>query len=172
MRLLLALVLLGLTTTLATTPQPAVASPSGPGVEEALAVLHRWDARRAAAWARTDPAALRRLYVTGSTAAEADVRLLGRWTARGLVVRRLRTQVFSVSVLHSSGRLLRIRLLDRVAGGEAYDGHHAMRLPVSRPVFRIVELRRANGAWRVAAVRRVSASGPAPPPAPHGRRRR
>ena len=33
---------------------------------DALAVLRAWDERRAAAWARGDPAALSELYVAGS----------------------------------------------------------------------------------------------------------
>ncbi len=138
----------------------------------ALAVLHRWDARREAAWARADPAALRRLYVPGSTAAEADVRLLRRWSARGLLVRRLRTQVFSAAVRSRSPASLRLRLLDRVAGGEVSDGRRVVRLPAGPPVLRVVELRRDGGRWRVAAVRRVNGGDRAPRPGPSARRDR
>ena len=70
---------------------------------DALEVLHEWDVRRARAWARADLDALRALYVRGSGAGRADVRLLRAYRARGLVVRRLVTQVFAVRVLRSDG---------------------------------------------------------------------
>lgn len=167
MRLLLAVLLVG-----AVTAPASAGATSDRDIRRALAVLHMWDARRATAWARADPAALRRLYVPGSTAAEADVRLLDRWTARGFVVRRLRTQVFSASVLRSSATNLRLRLLDRVAGGEVYVGAGKARLPASPPAVRVVELRRGDGRWRMASVRTLSGSGPSPPRAPSAHRGR
>ena len=168
MRVLVAVVLL----VLVASPAPATASSGRRTAEQALGVLHRWDAQRAAAWAQADAVALRRLYVPGSTAAEADTQLLGRWTARGFVVRRLRTQVFSLSVLRWTPNLLRMRLLDRVAGGSAYDGDAVVPLPAGPPEVRIVELCRGGGKWRVASVRTLSGSGPGPPRAPHARRGR
>ena len=71
---------------------------------DALEVLHAWDTRRARAWAEADADALRALYVRGSAAGRADVRLLRAYAARGLVVRRLVTQVFAVRVLRSDAR--------------------------------------------------------------------
>ena len=118
----------------------------------ALEVLHEWDVRRARAWARTDPDALRGLYVRGSGAGRADVRLMRAYRARGLVVRRLVTQVFSVRVLPSDGTALRVRVFDRVAGGEVLE-HGAMGpLRSSRPVTRIIAFRRDAGTWRVIGI--------------------
>ena len=126
---------------------------------EALDVLHEWDVRRARAWARTDLDALGALYVRGSGAGEADVRLLRAYRAHGLVVRRLVTQVFAVRVLRSDGTALRVRVFDRVAGGEVLDQGGVKPLRSSPPATRTITFRRDAGTWRVAE---VSDSGRAP----------
>jgi hypothetical protein len=126
---------------------------------EALEVLHEWDVRRARAWARADPDALRALYVRGSGAGRADVRMLRAYRARGLVVRRLVTQVFSFRVLHCDRTALRVRVFDRVAGGEVLDHGDAEPLRSSPPATRTITFRRGAGEWRVAE---VSDSGRAP----------
>ena len=133
-------------------------------LRHALAVLHRWDDRRAQAWAESDVSALRSLYVSHSTAARSDVRLLRSYTARGLVVRRIVTQVFGVRVLRSSPDRLVIRVLDRVAGGQVDEGGRVLALPSSRPAVRRIVLDRVRGTWRVAAVTGWET-------APHGVRR-
>jgi hypothetical protein len=125
---------------------------------DALEVLHGWDARRARAWAESDPDALRALYVRGSGAAGADLRLLRAYRARGLVVRRLVTQVFAVRVLRSDGSTLRLRVFDRVAGGDVLEHGHVVPLRSSRPVTRTITFRLDNGSWQVGAVT-GSASG-------------
>ena len=137
----------------AATPSPATVSASGRGdVRSALSVLHEWDGRRAVAWARSDESELRALYVPGSAAARADVRLLRSWTARGLVVRRLETQVFGVRVLRHSPRTVVIRVLDRVAGGVVEEHGEERPLPSTRPVVRRIELVLDGDDWRVASV--------------------
>ena len=90
--------------------------------------------------------ALRRLYVAGSAAGRADVRLLRRYLARGLVVRQLRMQVFAFHVIRRDAGILRVRVTDRVAGGVAVAGRHRLRLPVDRPTTRTIVLRRVAGA--------------------------
>jgi hypothetical protein len=121
-------------------------------VADALDVLHIWDSRRARAWAEMDSGALRSLYVHGSEAGRADVRLLRDYAARGLVVRRLVTQVFAVGVLHRNSTTVRLRVFDRVAGGEVVHDGHTVALRSSRPVTRTVTLRRVAGSWHVAGV--------------------
>jgi hypothetical protein len=121
----------------------------------AAAALHDWDQRRQHAWAADDAGALRRLYLPTSGARRADVRLLRAYDARGLVVRRIVTQVFALTVLRSDEGRLTIRVLDRVAGGEVYDGTRARPLGVTRPVVRRVVLVHRSGGWRVAAVTAV-----------------
>ena len=108
-------------------------------------MLHEWDVRRARAWARTDPDALRALYVRGSGAGRADVRLLRAYRARGLVVRRLVTQVFAVRVLRSDGSALQVRVFDRVAGGEVLDHGEVKPLRSSPPATRTITFRRDAG---------------------------
>jgi hypothetical protein len=134
-------------------PAPTAAPASAQARSPALDVLHGWDDARSHAWATGDAAALRRLYVAGSAAGRADVRLLRRYLARGLVVRQLRMQVFAVRVLRRDDGFLSLRVTDRVAGGVAVTGRQRLRLPVDRPTARTVVLRRVAGEWRVASVR-------------------
>ena len=134
-------------------PPPTAVPASAPARSPVLDVLHGWDGARSRAWATGDVAALRRLYVAGSAAGRADIRLLRRYLARGLVVRRLRMQVFSVQVMQRADGILRFRVTDRVAGGVAVAGRQRLRLPVDRPTARTVVLRRVAGEWRVASVR-------------------
>lgn len=138
---------------------PAAAASSRSDLVAALEVLRGWDARRAQAWSHTDRAALRALYLPGSTVGRADVRLLGAYQARGIVVRRLVTQVFAVKVLHRDPTTVRVRVFDRVAGGELLRDGLVAPLRSSRPVTRTVELRREGAGWQVAAV-----SGSVPDP--------
>ena len=132
-------------------PAPAGAAPRADLVR-ALEVLHAWDARRAQAWADSDAAALGSLYVRGSGAGRADVRLLRAYEAHGFVVRRLVTQVFAVRVLHQDSIGLRLRVLDRVAGGEVRRDGHSQPLSSTPPVARILELRRVSGRWLAESV--------------------
>ena len=130
-----------------------------PDLQRSLDVLHGWDARREAAWAASDADRLRRLYTPGSSAGRADVRLLRAYAARGLVVRRLETQVFAVRALRTTPRRVTLRVFDRVAGGEVDSGGTTRPLPSTRPAVRDVTFRRLDGAWRVAE---VSARGRGP----------
>lgn len=137
--------------------RPASAEVAGGQLRRAVAVLHAWDERREAAWRATDPEALRALYVPGSRAGAADLRLLRAYVARGLVVRRIETQVFAVEVLRAEGRILRLRVLDRVAGGDLVDGGRSRSLGTTPPAMRTIALERTPGAgWRV---REVSETG-------------
>jgi hypothetical protein len=114
----------------------------------ASSVLHSWDDRREAAWATADPAALRALYAPGSTAARSDVRLLRDYTRRGLVVRRIETQVFALHVLHADAGHLRLRVVDRVAGGVV----SGRPLGTTRPATRVIAFRRTGAGWQVVSV--------------------
>ncbi len=118
---------------------------------DALGVLRAWDARRAMAWRVQDRAALRTLYVPGSSALVADLALLRAYADRGIVVRRLETQVFAAKVLHRSPSLLRLRVHDRTSARvRGRVGSATVR--VSDPVQRVLELRRVGAAWRMASV--------------------
>jgi hypothetical protein len=136
------------------TARPAAVAPApSDDLAQALGVLRAWDDRRATAWRERDPAALRALYVQGSSALTADLRLLRAYTGRGLVVRRLETQVFGARVLQRSPGVLRLRVHDRTsatvrgtAGSDTVRG--------SDPVQRDLELRRVGGDWRMARIGR------------------
>jgi hypothetical protein len=133
-------------------PAGAAAEPAG-RLGSALDVLHAWDAARAAAYARGDPAALRGLYLPGSTAADADVRMLRRYAERGVRVGWMATQVFRARVLTRSAVTVRLRVVDRVVGAVAAPAR-CLRLPARPPARRVVELRWDGARWRVAAVSR------------------
>lgn len=139
-----------------TTGQP-VAAPAR-AESEALELLRDWDSRRAEAWAAGDVVALRSLYVPGSASAEADVEMLRRYVARGLVVEGLSTQVLALSLLRDPfPGTVRVEVTDRVTGGRAVtrDGA-AQALPVDEASTRVVTLRQVDGAWLVADVRDVA----------------
>jgi len=143
-----------------TVTAPTGLAPRSPAEERgAVGALHAWDAERAAAWARGDAAALSRLYVPGSAAGAADVALLHRYAARGLVVRGLRMQVLRARVLVMRPRRLVLEVTDRLAGAVATDLHGvsvARPLPADRPTDHRLALRRLGGRWLMAT---VSASG-------------
>ncbi len=129
-----------------------------PALDRALAVLRRWDVRRAAAWAEDDGRGLRALYAEPAPA-RTDLRLLRAYRARGLVVRRLHVQVFAVRVLRTRPTRLRLWVHDRVAGGEVVSAGRTRPLRSSAPDTRVVDFRFQAGAWRLAGSR---PAGPQP----------
>jgi len=130
------------------TSRPVVAG-DGP----ALRVLHAWDERRAEAYARGSPGRLRDLYVAGSAAGAADVRLLGDYRSRGLRVTGMRTQVLAVAVLEQRPDRWRMRVTDRLEGAVAVGAGDRQVLPRDTTSTRVLTLMRGgDGRWRVAAV--------------------
>jgi hypothetical protein len=133
-----------------------------PHEQYAVEVLHDWDARRAAAWATGDEAALSRLYTATSTAAIADVAMLRRYSARGLVVRGLRMQVLRARVLVARPRRLELEVTDRLAAATAAragDEGVRRRLPTDGPATRLLVLRREHGTWLMQTVSARGRSG-------------
>jgi hypothetical protein len=121
--------------------------------EPAVRVLHAWDERRAAAYARGAPERLADLYVAGSAAGAADVRLLRAYRARGVQVTGMRTQVLAADVLVRRPDRLRIRVTDRLAGAVAVGGGRRVALPRDAASTRVLTLMRGgDGRWRVSAV--------------------
>ena len=121
----------------------------------ALAVLHAWDRRRGDAWAAGDAAALARLYTERSAAGAADVALLRRYAARGLVVRDLRMQLLRARVLVVRPRLLQLEVTDRLAGGRAArrsEPGTARTLPADAASTTVLTLRRIGDRWLMARV--------------------
>ena len=127
--------------------------------DRALSVMHRWDDRRAAAYASGDVSRLRDLYVRGSVAGARDVRILREYAARGLVVEHLVMQVLRARVEVASRSRLRLHLVDRVAGGTARSWRSEVALPGGRPRSRTVTLVRVGGRWLVRSVRAGPAHG-------------
>lgn len=116
-----------------------------------VAVLHGWDEQRADAWAAADVPALRALYAPGSVAGRRDVAMLRSWSARGLRVDGLRTQLLDVDVRRRTPDRLVLAVTDRLASGVAEPA--GLALPRDRPSRHVVVLRVVEGEWRVSAVR-------------------
>jgi len=141
-------------------PRPAgpVATPTSAGGAGAVAVLHDWDALRAAAWAAGDARALAALYTARSSAGTTDVALLRRYLARGLVVRGMRMQLLGVRVLVARPRRLEVEVTDRLASAVAVragDAAVARRLPDDAATTHRLTLRRIADRWLVDAVSAV-----------------
>ena len=118
----------------------------------ALGLLHRWDAARAAAWAQGDVVGLRGLYLTDAQAGRSDITMLRQYLARGLVVRDLRMQVLRARLRRLDADVVRLQVTERLAGGVAATADGTRALPHDTTTTRVVELRRSDRRWRVAAV--------------------
>jgi hypothetical protein len=152
-RVPLAGLVLGLGALLAAGPGSAGPSQAS-GVTGDLAVLHAWDQARSRAYGRGDPAALRRLYLPRSEAGRADLAQLRWYAGRGLRVAHLTTQVLAAATLVRRPGRLRLRIVDRVAAGEALGRGRCWPMARDRARRRTVELRRVRGRWLVAGVTR------------------
>ncbi|CAA9349004.1 MAG: hypothetical protein AVDCRST_MAG34-1630 [uncultured Nocardioidaceae bacterium] len=144
----------GCASSLPVMPSPGDSAAVGPGqsvapaertrrarVVAASELLHRWDARRSAAYAQGDVAALRRLYTPTSSAGESDVAMLQRYVGRGLVVRRMQTQVLDLRLDRWTPHCLVLVVRDRLMGAVARAAH-------GRPVRRALPADRADR-WRL-----------------------
>ena len=130
-------------------PDPSPASRPVPGGP--VAVLRDWDRRRAEAWAAGNVRALRSLYTRRSTAGRHDAVRLSRWLDRGVRVGRLETQVLRSQVIGWRRDRLVLSVTDRIARAVATGG---VRLPDDAPSTWRITMRRTEGEWRVASVRR------------------
>lgn len=140
----------------------------------ALLFLHDWDARRADAYATGSSEALRDLYVVGSAAGAADLRLLERYRSRGVRVTDLRMQVLDLAVTERLPDRWTLRVTDRLAGAVAV--HATQRTPLPRDTSSthlVTLLRGGDGRWRVSAVASpttpMPTAGLTPGPPPGGR---
>jgi hypothetical protein len=116
-------------------------------------ILAAWDERRSEAWAEGSTEALRRLYAAGSRTGAADVRLLRRYLARGLVVEGMATQVLALGVVERGPERWVLVVTDRVVGARAVGGASPVALPADRASTRRIVLVRAGEEWVVAEAR-------------------
>lgn len=136
--------------------RPVEATPAG--AVAPFAVLRQWDRARADAYATADPEALGELYVTGSAAGAADVRLLRDYRRRGLRVEHMRMQVLASEVELRTTDRVRLRVTDRLVGAVVVGSGVRRPLPRDRASTRVVELSRgAQDRWRVVSVSGSSA---------------
>lgn len=147
-----------------TSPEPtSVPTPSAPvegsvraARERAVRVLSEWDARRSAALAVGDAAALRRLYVRDSPLARADVRMLRRYQQRGVRLTSVSQQVVSVQVRVSSARAVEVGVVERLAVAHVRtQGPGAELRPLATTRYARRELRfvRSADGWRLSSAR-------------------
>ena len=132
--------------------QPVTRPEAASATVRAVAVLHAWDRRRAAAWADDDTMALQAIYMPGSSAGRHDVTMLEAYGRRGFRVTRMQRQVMAVRVRAATSTALTLVVTDRLA--EARVTRHGVTtvLPRSRPATRRIALRRVASGWRVAEV--------------------
>jgi hypothetical protein len=124
--------------------------------ERAVRVLREWDARRSAALAAGDTAALRRLYVDASPLARQDVRVLRRYQERGVRLTSVSQQVASVRVRVSGRRVVEVGVVERlaVAGVRPVgSGAEPRTLATTRYVRRELRFVRSAGGWRLSSAR-------------------
>ena len=141
-------------------PAPAVPVPRvAPSVTvteavASLSVLRDWDRARSAAWARGDVAALRRIYLPGSSVGAHDVGMLRRWVERGLQVRRMAMQVHSVVLRVRTERRIVLDVTDRLADAVAVPagGGRLQTLPQDSLTTRRLAFRLSGNRWVLAAV--------------------
>lgn len=128
----------------------------------ALAVLRDWDRARSRAWARGDPAALRRLYVAGSSAGARDVAMLRAWLRRGLRVERLEMQVLAVELRRRTDRRIVLVVTDRLADGAAIRAGpgEPPALPRDGPTTRRLVLVHAGARWLLASAQPAEPRSP------------
>ncbi len=131
----------------------AAATPRRDPSSLALGVLHEWDARRAAAYARGSETRLADLYLAGSAAGAADVRLLRSYRLRGFRVEGMRTQVLALTVLRRGPDRWTLRVTDRLARAVAVRAGRRLVLPRDTSSTRVLTMRQAaDGRWRMASV--------------------
>jgi len=126
----------------------------------AVDVLRTWDLRRSRAWADGDVRSLRRLYTPRSRTGRHDRAALAAYVGRGLRVTGVRMQLLAAEVEHAGDDVLVLVVTDRMTRAVARGRGEPVVLPRDQPSTWRVSLRRSEGEWRVAEVRR------APPLAP------
>ncbi|MDQ1103816.1 hypothetical protein QE405_001100 [Nocardioides zeae] len=135
----------------------------------ARTVVEGWDARRAAAYAAGDVAALGRLYPAGSALGEEDVGVLAAYVARGLTVHGLRFAVLDLTVEVAEPDRVVVVVTDRMTRAEVRrgDGTPVALLPARGEAQRRLVLERRDGAWSLVSSGPrgpgVTPSEPAPP---------
>lgn len=146
--------------------------PAGPETAARLAaqtVVEGWDARRAAAYAAGDVAALGLLYPAGSALGEEDVGVLAAYVERGLTVHGLRFAVLDLTVEVAEPDRVVVVVTDRMERAEVRrgDGTPVALLPARGEAQRRLVLERRDGAWSLVSSGPggpgVTPSEPAPP---------
>lgn len=119
-----------------------------------LEVLHKWDQERQDAYVAADASKLTDLYADGSSAAKADVAVLEAYRERGLRVRQIQQQFFSAKVLGADPTHIRIRTVERFAGGLAMGEGRCQRIRPTFPQVRVISMVHDGTRWRVESVNR------------------
>jgi len=132
----------------------AVATTAAPSHWER--VLTRLDTVRESAYRRQLPRLLREVYAAGSPVLRRDSRVLQGYARRDISVHGVRLELLRVRFLGRDGDRVRLRVVDRLHRPTALTPGGAVRLPRDLPTRRVVVLERSDGAWRIAAVRRLA----------------
>lgn len=115
------------------------------------------DERRARIYATGRPRLLSTVYVAGSAALRDDRATLHAWSDRDLAVTGLRLVLLDLVVLHADRRLVRLRVVDRLAGATAtLPQGPTISLPHDNATARVLTLRQVAGQWLIATSRHAS----------------
>jgi len=141
------------TTSTALTSAPAPGLPPASRWER---VLTRLDGTREAAYRTGDPALLRHVYLSGSPVLRRDRRLLAAYEGRGVRVGGVRLELLQVRLHDRDRRVVRLRVVDRLARPVAHTAAGEVALPQDLPTRRAITLVASDDGWRIAAVRRLA----------------
>jgi len=130
-------------------PPAAVGSEVPRAEPEGVRLLRAWDAKRSRAYATGDDAALADLYVRGSDTGRADRAVLRGYRQRGLVVKRMRTQLLRATVVRESELRVVLLVTDVLTDAVAVDGAERWPLPRDQPSTRRVVLVAPHDVWLV-----------------------
>ncbi|RZS89587.1 hypothetical protein EV189_1354 [Motilibacter rhizosphaerae] len=148
----------------AATPQPVATAPASTPAPSWSGVVSALDARRAAAFAHGDPAALATVYVPGSPALARDTEMLAAYARAGAVADGLRPRLLAVDGAPGSVDAQVLRVRDVLDGWVLRRGAAQVRRPGRAARTWTLELRRVAGEWRVWDVSAaVSGSSPGSP---------
>lgn len=131
------------------------APPGGRVSTDWAAELDRLDRTRAAAYATGDRTLLRRVYVRGTAAEQADLAVLDQLSATGRTVTGLRHRLVQVTPHRTDAERAELRVVDVLREHTVRDssGTRLETRPGRNSARSVVVLRRVQGEWRLERVR-------------------
>jgi hypothetical protein len=116
-------------------------------------ILRHLDGRREQAWADARPRGLTAVFARGSAVLQVDQATLQAYRRRGLRVSGVAMTFSRVHLVSRSGRLVRLRVVDRLGPAATLgDDGTARVLPTDRPSRHLIDLVHTSAGWRIADI--------------------